>query len=166
VEVVLVENELIETQETDTQVSEVDGEASDANPQLRAYADRLKAENQVLRAKAMKAELGEIGLSPDEGLGVAIAESYKGDISAEAIAAYASEKYRYDSGLATTPPPAVVTGERLERLDAVSESVTPPPPEDVAGKIAAKVWEADATRKDAENSIAVKMGQFAREHYG
>lgn len=135
----------------------------DANAELRAAYDRLKSENSTLRAAAMRAELREIGLSPDEGLGVAIVESYKGDITAEAIGQYAFEKYKHQAAQAPVPP-AVETGERLDRLAAAGQPVTPPPTPDAIQEAEGRLVSEDATRGDAIASATLKA-QRLQEQY-
>lgn len=150
---------------TDTHVSADSGKAPQAPKELREYAQRVEAENAKLRAKAMKSELAELGLSPDQGLGVAIVESYSGEIDAAAIAAFAQEKYKYTPEHAPTPP-AVISSERLDGLSTDAESVTPAQDVDEAAQITAKMNDPDAGRDDARASLAAKVDQFARENYG
>lgn len=137
-------------------------EQKDPNAELRAYNDRLKEENKKLRSAAMRAELREIGLTPDAGLGVAIVESYKGDITAEAIGAFAAEKYKYEPAQAPTPP-SVEAGERLETLQAIGEPVTPPQPLDAVQEAEGKLVDPEATRQDAITSATLKAQRLQQQ---
>lgn len=138
-----------------------------ANEQVRNYANRLKDENKELRTLAMEAALGEIGLSPSEGLGVAIVESYEGAFTKEAIAEYAESKYKHTASNAPVPK-EVETHNRLDELNAVGESVTPTP-EPTEGEKAAQSVDGndpEAGRDEAVTSLTAKVGQFTQEHYG
>lgn len=128
----------------------------DANAELRAYNDRLVAENAKLRKTAMRSELAAIGLNPDEGLGVAVVETYDGDeITADALSAYAFEKYKYASP-DTAVPPDVAAGNRLEQVQAASQPVTPPPATDPVTEAETRLIDPEATRRDAIASITQK----------
>lgn len=138
-----------------------------ANEQLRAWAEAQKAENQKLRGMAMKSALGEIGLNPEEGLGVAIVESYDGEITEDAVAKYAEEKYKYTSGQ-QPPPPEVNSGDKIDQLNAQGQSVTPEPEPDEGQKATQKIEgnDPEATQRDAISSVASKTSQFMEQHYG
>lgn len=132
--------------------------------ELREYADRVAAENTQLRTRLMRSELAEIGLNPEEGLGVAIAESYKGDIDREAIATYAAEKYKYTFGSGQTPEEQ--STQRMENLANSSQSVTPQTPPDEFVEKTQKMNDPEAGRAEAEQSLLAKVNQFNQEHYG
>ena len=137
----------------------------DANAELRAYNERLKAENQKLRTTALRSSLTEIGLNPEEGLGVAVAESYSGDeFTPEALAAFAQEKYKYVSDQVM---PQNDPNQRVEGLQNVSTPVEPKT-EPTPGQQATQKVETnspDATRDDARASINSKANDFLRTHY-
>ena len=67
----------------------------EGNAQLRDARDRAITKADGLTKELVEVRLGQIGLNPDEGLGVAIAEGFKGDPTLEEISSYASEKYKY-----------------------------------------------------------------------
>jgi len=77
---------------------------------LRDAHDRSKAALAVANEQLMTVHLGTIGLDPAKGLGKAIAKSYEGTFSADAIAAYALDEFSH------------------EPVAAVPEPVTEPPP--------------------------------------
>jgi len=135
-----------------------------ANAEVREYADRVKAENKTLREGALRTALSDIGLDYEAGLGVAIAESYSGEITAEALGAFAMEKYKHQAAQAPVPA-AVVTGEKLEDLAAQSSPVTPPVQEDEAAIITGKMDDPESGRVEAQASITAKSRQFTQEHY-
>ena len=135
-----------------------------ANAEVRAYADRTKAENKTLREGALRTALSDIGLNYEEGLGVAIAETYDGEITAEALGAFAAEKYKHQAAQAPVPA-AVVTGEKLEGLNAQSSPVTPPPEVDEAAIATGKMEDPESGIKEAQASVIAKSRQFNQEHY-
>lgn len=142
---------------------ESDGNDGDANAQLRAYADRLKAENKQLRAQAMSAHIEKLGLKTDEGLGVAIVEGYDGDVTYESIAQWAQEKYKH-----TPPEPITETDTQAQAIDAAhqqldaanasSSPVIPDTQQDTLAKHDQRLHEEDAGRSDAISAIADKTG--------
>lgn len=158
------EQTITTTSAANTGTEQTETETPDANAELRAYADRLKEENKMLRAGAISGALKEIGLSADEGLGLAIAETFDGDITAENVANYAQEKYKHTAEDAPVPV-AVTEGEKLETLDASSTPVTPPPERDAAREATDKMHDPETGRDEAVASINAKMGQFQEEHY-
>ena len=135
-----------------------------ANAEVREYADRTAKENKTLRAGAMKTALSDIGLNSEEGLGVAIVETYDGEITAEALGAYALEKYKHQAAQAPVPA-AVVTGEKLDALNSQSSPVDPPVEQDEPAIITAKMHDPEAGVKEAQASVQAKMRQFNQEHY-
>jgi len=85
------------------------------------------------RQKEMADAIASLGLEADAGLGKAIAKEYDGEVSTEAIAAYAKEEYQYDGPVSSDNPvaPAIQAGnERLEQIDATSGSVPVPSQQD------------------------------------
>ena len=135
-----------------------------ANAEVREYADRVSKENKSLREGALRTALTDIGLNYEEGLGVAVAESYDGEINAEALGAFAQEKYKYQAAQAPVPA-AVVAGEKLESLNAQSSPVTPPVEEDEAAITTGKMHDPETGTKEAKASIIAKSRQFNTEHY-
>jgi hypothetical protein len=113
----------------------------------------------------MASRLDAIGLSKNEGLGKAIAREYDGDMTVEALGAYAQSEYNY-MGTAETVPPEVEVGARLTQLDGVSEAVTPPPAVNRIEEAEAKLSDPEADRQVAVDAIALKSQAFYQEHYG
>lgn len=138
-----------------------------ANDQLRNWADSLKGQVDELKPMAMRSALSEIGLSPDEGLGVAIVEAFDGKITDEAVAQFALEKYKYDSGKAQATE-ATQAADATERLQTQGQSVTPTPEPTEGEQAASKVDgnDPEAGRGEAAQSLVAKLDQFNREHYG
>lgn len=158
-----------ETQATDdagTQVPDSDATGgTDANAQLRAFNERLKDENKALRGIAMRNGLREIGLNHEEGLGVAVLETYQGDeYTPEAIAAFAQEKYKYSPEKAP-PSPETVAADRVSNVNQNSSSVEPKPQPDAAREAQEKMKDPEAGRDDARASINAKSQQFLQQHY-
>ncbi len=135
-----------------------------ANAEVKAWAERVGSENKQLREGAMRTALTDIGLNFEQGLGVAIADSYEGVITAEAVSAYALEKYKHQAAQAIVPP-VVVAGEKLDDLNALSSPVTPPVKVDEAQEATDKMFDPEAGVDEARTSLAHKMAQFNQEHY-
>ena len=155
-----------QTTATDFDDTEITEETPDPNTsaELRAYADRLKEENVSLRAGAIGGALREIGLKSDEGLGLAIAETFDGEITVENVATFAQEKYKHTAENAPVPA-EVIEGEKLETLAAASTPVTPPPETDSAQEATDKMHDPTTGRDEAIDSLNAKMAQFQEEHY-
>lgn len=137
----------------------------DPNVELRAAFKREKALSAKYRGELMESRLDAIGLTHTEGLGKAIAKEYDGDMTVEAMSAYAQEEYSYQ-GEVTQTSPEVATGERLERLSEVSESITPPEPSNPVQDADASMNDPESGRIEAKSSLATKAGAFYDEHYG
>lgn len=131
---------------------------------LRAYADRMKAENAQMRTQLLGTHLDAINLKPDTGLGLAIAEGYEGDISAEAVAKYAQDKYGHVVE-ETTPEPtaAVVQADAQEKVDGLVAGSTPVTPTTQLERIAQHdqiLSQPEATRADAQTALTDKLSQY------
>jgi hypothetical protein len=100
---------------------------------LRAQLEATIAENKALKAEKLRASFEALGLSPDTGLGKAIAKEYDGEISTEALAVYAKDEYGWEGEVTASNPvaPAIQAGnERLEQIAATSGSVPVPSQQD------------------------------------
>ena len=144
--------------------------STEAPAQLRDAKDRSDARASDYRTQLVAVHLSGIGLSPTEGLGVAIVDAFEGEPTVEAIAAFAAEKYKY---VQNTEAPQAQAGipNRAEELQAqtssgqgimeASQSATP------VDIIAQQVAEADArfdldpekpvTERDIVSGISAKM---------
>ena len=88
--------------------------SGETNPQLRESRDRAVTRAENAESQLVGIHLGTMGLDPSEGLGVAVVESFKGEVTLENIAAHASDKYKYVfdpaaqglRGAGSTPTPA------------------------------------------------------------
>jgi len=137
----------------------------DGNAELRAALKREKDKTAQYRGELIGSRLREIGLDPEKMVGKAIAKEYDGDMTVDAVSAFALEEYGYEGSPESTPP-AVETGERLAQLDGVSEPLTPPEPIDEAKDATDKMDDPESGREEAAASIAAKSNQFYGEHYG
>jgi hypothetical protein len=141
-------------------------EPQQASPsqELVEYKNRLEAENKQYRTQLVGTYLGQIGLTPDTGLGKAIAQTYKGDISAEAVASFAYEEYGHQAPAPPQPatPPAVQQAVQAQQAATQLGSVAQPlAPQSQIDRLAAhdqRLAEPDSTRRDAEVAIADKTG--------
>jgi hypothetical protein len=102
----------------------------------RQHMKDVEAQNKTLRQRELGRSIADIGLDAKEGLGLAIAEAYKGDFSDGDVAAFAKDKYshEFESG-----EPANETAETLatqeEASAAVQQSSAPVTPPTTAGDI-------------------------------
>ena len=112
------------TQEPTAPVTEPTTEPADPEPtgegnaQLRDARDRAITKADGLTKELVEVRLGQIGLSPDEGLGIAIAESFKGEPTLEEIQTFASEKYKYTFDPANAAVNRQSAGEKLAEVQA------------------------------------------------
>lgn len=152
----------------------------DAEPsQLRKWAEAQQAENKALRSQLIGAQLREIGLDPDTGLGKAIAKEYAGSIDPDAVATFAAEEYGYTPAPPAqetdTPPapPVEAPPTRAQELAAVSNPldvtmansapVEPVSVDDMLARFDQAAGRGEATRADAVTSIAHKVAIFERD---
>jgi hypothetical protein len=95
----------------------------------RQHMKDVEAENKNLRARELGRAITDIGLDAKVGLGLAIAEAYKGDFSDGDVAAFAKEKYTHEPVEGEPVAPAAETLETKEAVVAtVTESSTPVTP--------------------------------------
>ncbi len=139
-------------------------ETGDANVELREALKREKALTAGYRGELMSTRLEAIGLNHTKGLGKAIAKEYDGDMTVEAVKAYAQTEYGHE-GTVETEPPEVTTADKLETLSTLSEAITPPPEIDKARETTDKMDDPESGRDEAVASVNAKMAQFARENY-
>lgn len=152
-----------------------------ANAAVREFAETTNAENKTLRASTLGQHLADIGLSPDKGLGKAIAQSYTGDptkVGEHALEEYGHEKPAetaegQPAPVAEEKPEVNVQAEQLAASQAQaaqamegSTSDTPVLPEDKTAEYDAKMIDPESTREDAEASVAHKLAGFVQENYG
>jgi len=156
--------------QADVTVSET---TTEAPPQLREARDRALEKADTYRQELVKVRLADIGLSPDEGLGIAVAESFKGEPTLEAIAQHAQEKYRYtfDASTPTTPAGVLSPAEQLLQQqrtvgDQVMASAQSAQPDESLQQAASVVNEKlengeVASQREIQAGIAAKMQSFA-----
>jgi hypothetical protein len=154
--IVTTEHEFVDAE------SESDEDQKGGNAELRAALKRtqeaLKEANQLHLVR----NLTDIGLDPGTGLGKAIAKEYDGEMTVDAIAAYARDEYGHDAAVPSQVPQEVQAGDRLDQAMRVSTAVeprrVPTPGEEYVEKIDSN--DPEATRQDAIASIAAKAQQF------
>lgn len=129
------------------------------NEELRAYAERMKEERDQYRNEAWRAVLGDLGLKPDEGLGVALMDSYTGLVNVEKVSEFAAQKYKFQPET-STPPPEVVAGARVEQVMQAGSVVTPPPPDQAEVEAIAKMYDPEAGTAEAMESLTVKLAKL------
>lgn len=112
--------ESIETPQTE-EASQPQGEGIS---QVREAKERADARADAYRKQLVEVRLRDIGLASDEGLGVAIAETFKGEPTLEEISAFAAEKYKYSYApgqVQTTPSNA--PSEQYQNAVTMTEAV-------------------------------------------
>jgi len=72
---------------------------------LRDVLERREAALAAANAQLMGVHLEKIGLDPVKGLGKAVANSYDGEFTADAIAAFAKDEYSHEA--TATPDPVM-----------------------------------------------------------
>ena len=96
--------------------------AEETGKGLRAQLEKTLAENKTLKGREMARSFDDLGLSLDEGLGKAVAKEYDGEITTEAIAAYAKSEYNYDAeAQASQHPQAEAIDQGTTQIDAASQ---------------------------------------------
>lgn len=141
-------------------------EKPDANAELRAYADRVKAENAALRQQVLQGHLSQIGLNVDQGLGKAIAKEYSGEITSDAVAEYAKSEYGYEPAAATDESKAQQLDQAQQRVEQVQAESSPVTPTGLVDKIAEHdqtLAKPEASRADAQAAIADKLKYYLQE---
>jgi len=137
------------------------------NAELRAHNKRLKAENQEYRQRILAGDLSAIGLNPTAGLGKAIAKEYDGEMTTEAVAAYARDEYQHETTTAAPLPPEVEAADRLDQAMQSSTPVVPVEPVPESQQFTERLDSNDpeTTREDAISSIRAKSQQFQETFY-
>lgn len=141
-------------------------EARKANRSLQQHVKKLEAENATYRAQLVGVHLDALGLDPEKGLGKAILKEYKGEISVEAVAAFAKDEYGHESATPPEAPAEVTQGQNIDALQQQGQSLLPQPtltPEQIAEQ---RMHDPHATREDAAAAVASKVAAFTQEHYG
>ena len=122
---------------TETTTTEAPEEAKG----LRGKLEAALSENRDLKSEKLAGSFAEIGLNPAEGLGKAIAKEYNGEISTDALAAYAKDEYGYEGSKESVHPEAeAITGgtERLDEVGQTAGSVATPTDGDIVAKAEAE----------------------------
>ena len=147
---------------TTTDSNSISGTAqTNPNAELRAYADRLKEENEKLFGEVIKTRLEAIGLSPAEGLGKAIAKEYEGEFDIDSVREYAKNEYGYQMSEPTVDPKIVTeASKRLDNVIDTSHSLTPDSEPDPVEEAERRLIDKDATSKDAQGSLNAKLNEF------
>jgi hypothetical protein len=140
-------------------------EENSAIKNMRATIEREQARNAELTQQLVGQHLQTLGLEPDRGLGKAIAKGYDGEVSADAIAAYAKTEYDYEPQAA--PPAAeqaVQQQQRVAQFGSASAALQPQGPEDVIASHDNRLASPDANRRDALNALEAKVQHYPVFH--
>lgn len=138
------ENETVNSEQQPTpEPAQSDGIAA-----VREAKERADARAEQYRTQLVETRLKEIGLSPTEGLGVAVAESFKGEPTLEEISAFASEKYKYTynpQAPGQQAPPANAPSEQYQQAaQSADQLMAGTQQAEAMPNIAAQVQQADA----------------------
>jgi len=130
--------------------------------QMREAMGRKDDEIAGMRSQLVAGHLKGIGLQADVGLGKAIAQGYEGDISAEAIAAYAKSEYSHEPVVQENTQAAQMqqTQQRVDQFGSASGSIQPTSQEDLIAAHNERMRSPEATRKDANASIEAKLQHY------
>ncbi len=137
-------------------------EDNSAIKDMREAMKRKDAENADLRGQVLEQHLGAVGLEAGRGLGKAIAAGYDGDLTADAVAAYAKTEYDYEPVAQNVQAQEMQAAQ--QRVDGFGQASAPMQPanaEDVIRSHDQKLGSQDATRQDAQNALEAKV-----QHYG
>lgn len=127
---------------------------------LRQERNEAAAAAKEMRQELMTERLEKIGLKADEGLGVAIMESFDGTPTVEALREHAAEKYKYNTEPAVPVEAVNAPAQRMDSVVTESAPVTPTPAVDEVAAAEARLSEADASRADAQASLSQKMTRY------
>ena len=160
----------------DTNIPEADDNS--AIKQMRGALERkdetiAERDQQIaaMRSQLVGGHLQNIGLDPSTGLGKAIAKEYDGDVTAEAVAAFAMSEYGHEpqapQPVMQEPPVAQQQFDQQQQAAAfgsASGSIAPTTPEDVIGAHDQRLGSQEATRQDALNSLEAKVQHYPVFH--
>ena len=127
---------------------------------LRQERDQAAKDRDMFRKEVLSMRLEKLGLNPEEGLGVAVMETYDGAPNQEALTAHLVEKYKYEVPVEV---PAEKVTQPAERIAQVAENSKPtempqePDPVAVANE---KMTDPEAGREEAQESLAAKMQRY------
>lgn len=148
-------------------------EEKDSPKGLREAKKRSDERADNYRRQLVAARLTDIGLSSSEGLGVAIAESFDGEPTGEAIAEYAADKYKYTfdaSKQVVTSTPAEQHQQAVEGGSAVMQRASSLVPDEELQERAKQVDERfnpdpsdNPTYGELQQGIADKMNAHTQQ---
>lgn len=137
-------------------------EDNSAIKDMREAMKRKDAENADLRGQVLDQHLGAVGLESGRGLGKAIAAGYDGELTADAVAAYAKSEYDYEPVAQNVQAQEMQAAQqRVDGFGQASAPMQPATAEDVIRSHDQKLGGQDATRRDAMNALEAKV-----QHYG
>ena len=162
------------TPETDPSLVEAPGlmteaaKPADANAELRAAYDREKERRVAAETELSKRLMSDIGLDPTTGLGKAIAKEYSGDLTVEALGAYARDEYGHKwTGETSDAKVTEITEaqDQADKLTSSAESVTPIDEGTKIQEAESKLIGNEVNPVDARASVALKMEQFVNQAF-
>lgn len=142
---------------SDTETTEEVQPDPDEPKGLRKQLNESNAKLKIANAREMERAFTEVGLQADKGLGKAILKEYDGEISAEAVAAYAKEEYGWEGTTVSEHPEAQTIAQGQAALDQVGEAAGSVPLAPTEGQTLA---EAEA-KGDYQKTLAMKGDQVA-----
>ena len=141
---------------------------ADANAELRAAYDREKDRRMAAETELSKRLMSDIGLDPTTGLGKAIAKEYSGDLTVEALGAYAHDEYGHEwTGKIPDSKATEITEaqDQADKLTSSAESVTPINESTQIQQAESKLIGNEVDPADARASVALKMEQFVTQAF-
>ena len=149
------------TDETGTETPQPASEPTEGT-RLRQERDAAVAQAKAMRSTVIDFRLEQMGLNPNEGIGVAIKDSFKGDhVTVEALRQHAIDKRYMTFEEPVEPERVTEPAQRIEGITTASTPVEPPPQIDpvVAAEQALHAPEG-ATREQAQGAMATKMARY------
>ena len=144
---------------TDSPTTEavVEEEPKETGKGLRTQLEKALARVHDLEADKLEKAIQGVGLSTEEGLGKAIAKDYSGELTVEAVAAFAETEYSYKRPEQQHAQAQTIVNEqaRVDQIAQVTVPVTSTMTE------AQAIAEAEAAG-DFDRAGAIKAGQMQR----
>jgi len=137
-------------------------EENSAIKQMRKAIDSEKAENADLRGKILATYLKDIDLEVGRGLGKAIAAGYDGELTTEAVSAFAKSEYDYEMTVQQAPQAQEMQAaqQRADTFGQASAPIQPVSGEDIIRGHDQRLGQPDATRQDAQNALEAKVQHY------
>jgi len=140
--------------------TETSTEQQSEGSRLRQERNDMKTQRDEFRKELLSVRLEQLGLKPDEGLGVAIMEGYNGAPDKEALITHLADKYRYEVPAEIEVEKVTQPADRISQVVENSAPVEPPVEVDQVVEAEAKMHDPEAGRVEAQDALATKMQRY------